>query len=364
MEFGSLEPGAIISYHRMCTEEHEVRLQRGMNFRLDPRYSVVLMNRREAGPYADGVEDDGATLIYEGHDAPRQRSGPDPAGIDQPLEYASGRPTQNKLFRDAALAHRDGEAAAEPVKVYEKLRRGIWVYNGVFRLTDCRTEQSGGRSVFKFRLDLADADALAEPSLRERSRMIPSAVKLAVWERDGGRCVICGRGRRAPLRPRHPVLGGRLLDHGGQRADPLRPPQPRRRATASSDLAAARTLRPAAQRLVEAGGEAVVAHPPQLAGQLRARLREDARLAQRGAREVGEHRQFEFAGRVAVTDGDHLLVEPLCLARPLASLAWRRGADAVAPLLRQRRPPAVALEQGARRTGRSTTGSRGPLPAA
>lgn len=195
MELGSLRPGAIISYHGMCTEEHEVRLQRGMNFGLDPRsrYSVMLMSRREGAPYADAVEDGGETLVYEGHDASRVRGGPDPTTIDQPLAYASGRPTQNALFREAALAYGEGLRQAELVKVYEKLLRGMWVFNGVFRLTDCWDEQSGGRKVFKFRLELADEDAEApEPSLGERSRMIPSAVKLAVWERDRGKCRVCG----------------------------------------------------------------------------------------------------------------------------------------------------------------------------
>ena len=66
MELGSLAPGDIISYHRMCTEEHEVRLQRGLNVRLDPRYSVILMSQRDAAPYADRVEGGGTVLIYEG----------------------------------------------------------------------------------------------------------------------------------------------------------------------------------------------------------------------------------------------------------------------------------------------------------
>ncbi len=193
MELGSLEPGAIISYHRMCTEEHEVRLQRGMNFRLDPRYSVMLMNRREGAPYADSVQDGGETLIYEGHDASRVRDGPDPTSIDQLLAYPSGKPTQNARFRGAALAYRDGRREPEQIKVYEKLLRGMWVFNGLFNLTDCRSETSGGRSVFKFRLELAPEDASpARPSLRERSRIIPSAVKQAVWKRDAGRCVECG----------------------------------------------------------------------------------------------------------------------------------------------------------------------------
>ena len=153
----------------------------------------MLMSRREGAPYADAVEDGGETLIYEGHDASRVRGGPDPTALDQPLAYASGRPTQNALFREAALAYRDGSREAELVKVYEKLLRGMWVFNGVFRLTDCWSEQSRGRSVFKFRLELAPDDTPApEPALRERSRMIPSAVKLAVLQRDGGQCRICG----------------------------------------------------------------------------------------------------------------------------------------------------------------------------
>ena len=151
------------------------------------------MSRREGAPYADAVEGAGETLIYEGHDAPRRRGGPDPSSMDQPLEYASGRPTQNGLFHEAALAYREGRAEAEHVKVYEKLLRGTWVFNGVFRLADCWTEQREGRAVFKFRLEPAEEDAEpARPALRERSRMIPSAVKREVWVRDHGRCVICG----------------------------------------------------------------------------------------------------------------------------------------------------------------------------
>ena len=193
MDIGSLDPGAVVSYHRMCTEEHEVRLQRGMNFRLHPQYSVILMSQREAAPYADSVRDGGATLVYEGHDELRLPGSPDPQTVDQPLATASGRPTQNARFRDAATAFRDGRREPEPVKVYEKLRKGIWVFNGVFDLTDCWSEDSGGRMVFKFRLELpAESASPAQPELRERSRLIPSAVKQEVWKRDAGRCVECG----------------------------------------------------------------------------------------------------------------------------------------------------------------------------
>ena len=192
MELGSLEPGELISYHRMCTEEHEVRLQRGLNFRLDPRYSVILMSQRDAAPYADRVEGGGTVLIYEGHNVSRSRCGPEPDTVDQPLTLRTGKPTRNARFRDAALAHKDGAAEAELVKVYEKIRTGLWVFNGVFRLTDCWDDQSGGRRVFKFRLEFAEDAAAPAPSLGERTRMIPSAVKLAVWKRDKGCCVVCG----------------------------------------------------------------------------------------------------------------------------------------------------------------------------
>jgi 5-methylcytosine-specific restriction endonuclease McrA len=69
------------------------------------------------------------------------------------------------------------------------------VFNGFFRLVDAWQEASNGRSVFKFRLEI-DPDATPRTDLREpqleQNRMIPTAVKLKVWKRDRGRCVMCG----------------------------------------------------------------------------------------------------------------------------------------------------------------------------
>ncbi len=192
MALGSFSSGEVITYLEMCTEEN-TSLQRGMNFRLHPQYSVVLMSQRPGAPYADRVEDGGATLIYEGHDAPQSRDGADPKRIDQPLGTASGRPTQNAHFRSAARAFQDGRGEPELVKVYEKVRQGIWVFNGFFRLTDSWEEDSGGRSVFKFRLELTRDSASPGPQLEQnRTRIIPSAVKQEVWKRDAGQCVECG----------------------------------------------------------------------------------------------------------------------------------------------------------------------------
>jgi hypothetical protein len=58
----------------------------------------------------------------------------------------------------AVQKYKEGVATPERVKVSEKIRSGIWVYNGLFKLIDCWTEQSGGRTVFKFKLQLAGRD--------------------------------------------------------------------------------------------------------------------------------------------------------------------------------------------------------------
>jgi len=99
---------------------------------------------------------------------------------------------QNGLFEQAAIDAKKGKRSPEIVAVYEKIYAGIWAFNGFFRLTDCWREQDGTRSVFKFQLELAedlDMEA-APPQTLPHTRMIPSAVKLEVWQRDKGWCVI------------------------------------------------------------------------------------------------------------------------------------------------------------------------------
>jgi hypothetical protein len=75
--------------------------------------------------YADHVEEEGRVLIYEGHDRPHVRGGADPKTLDQELVTPAGTPTQNGRFYEAAQqAHEDGRL--ELVRVYEKVRTGIW----------------------------------------------------------------------------------------------------------------------------------------------------------------------------------------------------------------------------------------------
>ena len=188
------EAGQVISYVEMCQSE-SASLQKGMNFRLHGGASVLLMSLRRGAPYADDIREDGRVLIYEGHDEARRRDRPDPKTIDQPMRNPSGNLTQNGLFYEAAGRYKEGKAEPELVRVYEKVRSGIWVYNGLFRLVDAWLEESNGRRVFKFRLELTDEQVVGFGGSRselEHSRVIPSWVKLAVWKRDQGRCVVCG----------------------------------------------------------------------------------------------------------------------------------------------------------------------------
>jgi len=185
----------IIAYLEMCQREN-ASLQRGMNYRLGGgNHSVILMSVRPNAPYQDRIEDDGATLIYEGHDVPRTQKLIDPKNVDQPEFTPSGSLTQNGKFHKAAQDYKCGECEPELVRVYEKIKQGIWSYNGLFHLVDSWRENDESRQVFKFKLVVTEEEVEVSPvsgNSSEPSRVIPTSVKLEVWKRDGGKCVECG----------------------------------------------------------------------------------------------------------------------------------------------------------------------------
>lgn len=177
----------------MCAAEGQM-LQRGMYFRPRGRHSVLLMSTRRGAPYRDRWEEGGKLLVYEGHDAPK-RGEVDPKLVDQPAVTPKGTPTQNGLFLRAAREYRSGRSVPETVKVYEKIRDGIWAYNGMFQLVDGGPEPDGKRNVFKFRLRMINEESgmirQFVPDLPVQ-RGIPSAIKQEVYKRDRGQCVMCG----------------------------------------------------------------------------------------------------------------------------------------------------------------------------
>jgi hypothetical protein len=148
------------------------------------------VSRRSAGR--------GAVLIYEGHDEPKRKGVSDPKSLDQPEWQVGGTLTENGKFHQAAQQFKAGRKGPDIVQVYEKIKSGIWTDNGFFHLVDSWIENDGTRNVFKFKLvaveSVSDESAAEESVSRfvDRSRIIPTSVKLEVWARDGGKCVTCG----------------------------------------------------------------------------------------------------------------------------------------------------------------------------
>lgn len=140
-----LMAGDVISYFEMCREEGMQTMQRGMNYRLRGKHSVILMSVRRDAPYTDRIEQNGTVLIYEGHDIPQKPCGADPKKIDQQLTSHTGNPTQNGWFYDDTQGYKASIRSPELVKVYEKVLPGVWVYNGLFSLTDAWQEWNAAR---------------------------------------------------------------------------------------------------------------------------------------------------------------------------------------------------------------------------
>jgi hypothetical protein len=135
----------ISSYREMCDADGVQTLQRGMNYRLRPTYSVILMSQRSSAPYRDRIYDDGVTIEYEGHDVTRKSHEHNPKHEDQPETLASGRLTQNGFFMKAVDEYKNQLRPAETVKVYEKLFPGVWSLKGylISLITKPSTTENG-----------------------------------------------------------------------------------------------------------------------------------------------------------------------------------------------------------------------------
>jgi hypothetical protein len=110
------------------------------------------------------------------------------------LDIISHSATENGKFYAAAKSFASGASLARRVRVYEKIKPNIWSYNGVFHLVDAWVQDSGSRSVLKFKLIAVEGDLnVDEPKGADvpHRRLIPSWVKLEVFKRDQGKCVLC-----------------------------------------------------------------------------------------------------------------------------------------------------------------------------
>jgi len=183
----------VLSYREMCNSENQEVMQRGMNFRMNPSYSVILMSQRANAPYSDKVHDDGVTIEYEGHDISKAYS-KNPKVEDQPEKLSSGKLTQNGFFIKAVNDFKMKGGIPELVKVYEKVFPGVWSFKGYFDLVDYKVVHDQYRNVFRYILQLSDRSESSnvEKKKLEHSRLIPSEIKREVWKRDEGKCVICG----------------------------------------------------------------------------------------------------------------------------------------------------------------------------
>jgi len=178
----------------MCDAENAQALQRGMNFRLNLSYSVILMSQRTNAPYRDKIYPDGITLEYEGHDVMKNSYAHNSKYEDQPEFFPSGRRTQNGLFIDAVKRYKENRDRPEIIKVYEKIMSGVWSLKGYFDLIDYKAIHDGKRNVFRFILKLSEKQNvdIGRSNINfRRTRLIPSEVKKEVWRRDGGKCVLC-----------------------------------------------------------------------------------------------------------------------------------------------------------------------------
>lgn len=180
----------IISYHEMVTLE-KMPLQRGMVFSDGKRkYSILLMSQRKDAFYRDEF-DENKNLVYEGHDA-RTKKGENPKKIDQPIETPNGTWTENGKFYKAAMDYKSSlRKNPELVKVYEKIDVGVWSIKGFFQLIDAKRIFDGKRNVFKFYLKPVVTKVFNRIEKLPFNRLIPTEVKVKVWERDKGRCALC-----------------------------------------------------------------------------------------------------------------------------------------------------------------------------
>lgn len=180
---------SIVEWYDIARKEYVS--QKGMNFGINPNYSIILMSQRDNPPYNDRIYPDGITIEYEGHDVPKDVN----KEHDQEAYTTSRTLTENGKFIETVKKYKQ-TGTPEKVKVYEKIIPNRWSLKGMFDLVDYKIVNDGKRNVFRFILKLTDnTNALPDQATDTRTlphtRLIPSSVKQEVYIRDQGKCVLC-----------------------------------------------------------------------------------------------------------------------------------------------------------------------------
>jgi hypothetical protein len=113
--------------------------------------------------------------------------------VDQPIANKTGTLTENGKFLQASENYKEGKRDPALIKVYRKIRMGVWVDMGFYDLIDGFTKFDGKRKVFRFLLKPNTNEVDEDPKDIDllHNRQIPGDVQREVYSRDKGKCRIC-----------------------------------------------------------------------------------------------------------------------------------------------------------------------------
>ena len=140
----------VLSFNEMCGLLGVNMIQRGMNFHVKGKLSVILFSEMNNSPYEDQYSPDSEILTYEGHDVSKGKNFPNPKKVDQPIWNQNGTLTDNGKFIQAIEKYRKGLAKPEEILAFEKIKSSLWKNLGKFYLIDYNIVEKNNRKVFKF----------------------------------------------------------------------------------------------------------------------------------------------------------------------------------------------------------------------